>query len=309
MNILGPIRIQTFALQLIPIVILSFLISCRLVIPQSEPTPARGFIELEKTRFASTEQVFFWVGVTAPSKYSIPQDLWKTCRLLIKRPDGTEKVQIVSWPIDGMLDHPWRGGMGLGSEPLQLGRYVVWFEFAGQQSAPASFTVEDLPILKDITGEFLFPSPFVLGARDQVLALNIRNRSTQTIRFPHRGEMNESVSVKLSSNSLRSEFFIPDEVLHSAAGITRTSIENTFTWDLASKVSTVTLAPGGTYRLRLPVSARLNAAAESGSVPAGEYEVQLSTMLQVLIGETDGPWRDLAPIRLHTASTGRATLK
>jgi hypothetical protein len=207
-----------------------------------------------------------------------------------------------------MLDRGWRGGVGLGSEPLQLGRYVAVFEFAGQQTAPASFVIEDVPILKDVTGEFLFPSPFILGAGDRV-TLIIRNRSSQTIRFPHRGEMNESITVQLINARLRSDFFVPNEVLLSAAGINQSSIADTFTWDLAPRVSTVTLAPGGTYRLELPISAVLTAAAETSiSMPRGEYEVRFSTVMQVLIGERDGPWADLGSIRLNIASVAHATL-
>ena len=114
---------------------------------QRPPTPARPIIELEKTRFASNEEVFFWVGVTAPDDYRIPRSLWTTCRLIITRPDGTKRIDVVGWPIDGMLDRGWRGGWGLRSEPLQIGRYVLVFEFAGQRTSPYSFTVEDIPIL------------------------------------------------------------------------------------------------------------------------------------------------------------------
>src|SRR5580704_18777872 len=121
--------------------------------PQSPPTPARPIIEFEKTHFASTEQVFFWLGVTAPNDYRIPQSLWNTCRLTITRPDGTQRIDVVGWPIDGMLDRGWRGGWGLRSEPPQVGRYVLVFEFAGRKTSPYSFTVEDIPIVKEITGE------------------------------------------------------------------------------------------------------------------------------------------------------------
>jgi hypothetical protein len=59
---------------------------------------ARPIIELEKTRFASKEMVFFWVGVTAPDDYRIPANLWTTCRLTITRPDETQRTEVVGWP-------------------------------------------------------------------------------------------------------------------------------------------------------------------------------------------------------------------
>jgi hypothetical protein len=201
----------------------------------------------------------------------------------------------------------WRGGWGLGSEKLQLGVYVVVFEFAGQRTVPASFVVEDVPILKDIVGEFLFPSPFLLGAADRVTLL-LRNQSSQTIRFPHRGGMNGSISVELIGERLRSAFFVPHAVLLSAAGINQSSIADTFTWDLAPTVSTVMLPPGGTYRLEVPLSAVLTAAETATPIPRSEYEVRLSTVVQVLIGERDGAWGGLGPFRLRVASVAHGVL-
>jgi len=269
---------------------------------------ARPLIELEKSRFASTEQVFFWIGVTAPSEYPIPESLLDTGRVIIIRPDGTQKIDVVGRSADGMPGSGWRGGWGLGSEKLQLGVYIVVFEFAGQRTSPASFVVEDVPILNDIVAEFLFPSPFLLGAADRVTLL-IRNQSSQMIRFPHRGEMNESISVELIGERLRSAFFVPHAVLLSAAGINQSSIAQTFTWDLAPTVSTVTLPPGGTYRLEVPLSAVLTTAAETAtSIPRGEYEVRLSTVVQVLIGERDGAWGGLGPFRLRVASVAHGVL-
>ena len=43
-------------------------------------------------------------------------------------------------------------------------------------------------------------------------------------------------------------------------------------------------------------------------MPAGEYEVRLSTIVQVLVGERNGPWADLSPLRLTITSVAPATL-
>lgn len=275
---------------------------------QNQQTPARPIIELEKTRFASNEQVFFWVGVAAPDDHRIPEALWSTCRLIMTRPDGTERVDVVGWPIDGMLDRGWRGGHTLGPESIQLGRYVVVFEFAGQQTEPRSFVVEELPILKQISGEFVSPSPLLLHSPDASAVLTIYNRTNQTIRFPHRGVMFENVGVsvnKTSGERWASSFFIPQAALLQAAALERSLIADTrFSWALVDKVPTVVLAPGSAYRLELPWKEIL---AEQ-RIPAGEYEVTLSTIVQLLVGERNGPWAELSPLRLTITSITPASL-
>jgi hypothetical protein len=278
---------------------------------QSSPTPARPIIELEKTRFASNEEVFFWVGVTAPDDYRIPRNLWTTCRLIITQPDGTERIDVGGWPIDGMLDRGWRGGRQLRSEPLQIGRYVLVFEFAGQKTSPYSFTVEDIPTLKLIAGEFVFPSPLLLGSPDASVTLTVRNDSSQTIRFPHRGVMFGHVWVELNKTigeRWSSSFAVPESVLLEASGIERSTIaEDRFSWSLADRVPTIVLAPGHIYQLRLPLSAVLRGHGGSGTIPPGEYDIRLSTIVQMLVGEQDGSWADLSPIRLNITSVKHAT--
>ncbi|MBC7808505.1 MAG: hypothetical protein H7145_20415, partial [Akkermansiaceae bacterium] len=51
------------------------------------------FIKMDKTRFAVGENVFFWVGVRTPQKDGkVPAQFQGTCRLVITRPDCTEKI-------------------------------------------------------------------------------------------------------------------------------------------------------------------------------------------------------------------------
>jgi hypothetical protein len=279
---------------------------------QSPPTPARPIIELPKTRFASTEQVFFWVGVESPGDYVIPRSLWSACcRLTITRPDGTQHVEVTNWPSDGMLDHGWRGGAALGSEPPQAGRYTLVFEFAGQKTAPSSLTVEDVPILKDITAEFLFPSPLVLGSPDALVTLVIRNRSSETIRFPQRGGMSEGVWVgltKTAGEKWSSSFSVPEPVLLKAGGLKESPLLfDAFSWIRAGQVPTVVLAPGGIYRLELPLHGVLAGSPKFLPIPDGEYDVRFSTTAQILVGSSDGPWADFAPFRLNIISVAHGT--
>jgi hypothetical protein len=210
-----------------------------------------------------------------------------------------------------MLDRGWRGGWTLRSEPLQLGRYVLVFEFAGRKTSPYSFTVEDVPILKEITGEFMLQSPLLRGSPDTSLSLTVRNQSSQTIRFPHRGVMFEHVWVglnKTTGEKWSSSFPVPEPVLLEAAGIERSTIaEERFSWTLAGRVPTVVLAPGDTYRLELPLNAVLAGHGGSQPIPDGEYDVRLSTIVQLLVGQRDGLWADLSPIRLNITSVKHAT--
>lgn len=280
--------------------------------PQNQPVLAKPIVELEKTRFATTERVFFWVGVSAPDDYRIPQSLWTTCKLTITRPDGSERIDAVGWPTDGMTDRGWKGGHGLGSEPPQVGRYVLVLEFAGQRTSPVSFTVEDVPFLNDILREFVFSSPLVLGSPGASATLTVRNGSPQTIRFPHRGVMFGYVSValtKTTGDKWSSDFFVPEAMLLRAASIERSTFaEDKFSWNLVATVPTVTLAPGATYRLALPLNAALAERPNSSRpLPVGEYDVRVSTTLQLLIGDRDGPWAELAPVRLAVESLAHAT--
>jgi hypothetical protein len=269
--------------------------------------PAKPIVRLEKTRFASGERVFFWVGIESPESYQIPQSLWNTCRLTITRPDGSERVDDVSWPIDGRLDHGWQGGHRLADAVPQLGRYGVVFEFAGQKSQPSTFAIEDVPILKSIVGEFLAPDPIQLDSLDGAVTLTVHNSSPENVRFPHRGElMQENVWVamrKTTGAAWMSSFPVPEAALFKAAGITRSPIaEDLFTWALAGQVPTVTLRPGERYTLALPMKSVFELASSNHPIPAGDYEIRFTTEIQTLVGEPKGPLAAFSPIRLGVQS-------
>jgi hypothetical protein len=67
-------------------------------------------------------------------------------------------------------------------------------------------------------------------------------------------------------------------------------------------VPTIVLAPGDVYRLELPLNAVLAGHGGSQPIPDGEYDVRLSTIVQMLVGRRDGSWADLSPIRLNITS-------
>src|SRR4030095_8154503 len=145
----------------------------------------------------------------------------------------------------------------LGDEKPRAGKYTVVYEFMGVQSPAVSFVVEEVSELSKITGEFVFPSPLDLG-RPGVVALVVRNGTSETIRFPHRGQTTGMVwgNLKRTTPPTRSSaYFVSDAVLRAAAGVPASgSAELTFTRDSINRIPTVTLRPGETYRLELNAS-------------------------------------------------------
>ena len=117
----------------------------------------RGFsptIQLEKSVYAADESVRFWVGVTSASK--IPEALRSSCVLHWIRPDGTRLDERVPWPGDGDTSRGWTGGWGFGKQSVSLGRYVISFEFAGQETTDQSFEIVSNPFSSRIGAHWIF---------------------------------------------------------------------------------------------------------------------------------------------------------
>ena len=92
--------------------------------PQAQRQPdAVPMLRLDKSRFALGESVFFWVGVESKSGAIIPREYQDTCRLTITRPDGTNKTEPVSWPIDGSTDPA--GEAATGWAPIRRNQGVI----------------------------------------------------------------------------------------------------------------------------------------------------------------------------------------
>jgi len=265
-------------------------------------------IRLDKNRFALGESIFFWVGVEQTSAAPIPKEYQKTCRLIISRPDGTQQTEDVGWPLDGPANSGWLGGAGVPGDKIQLGRYTLVFEFAGQRTAPAFISVEDVPILSKIKTKFTFDSSRQDAAplnvhlpTTETITLILQNGSDQTLRFPHLGGSGRlvSVSIRRVDGSYVNDFFYPDHKLlggsRSGAG---TIAFDKFTWDITQEVPTITLQPGQTFRQTLSLQAAFDEAKESLPLDSAEYKVSFATELQILVGEKDGPWAELSPMRI-----------
>ena len=282
-----------------------------------EPSKGVPIVRLDKSVFASGEAVFFWTGVQAINHASIPKEYWDTCRQIITRPDGTQKINRINWPIDGAVDLGWIGGSGLGEKP-QPGRYLIEFEFAGQKTAPAPFIVEDLPLLKQVTAEFVF------GAQkkgpnglDTPVTLTVHNGTSQTLRFPHRDGVNGLVSFSFSLRAGQGRidgFYPPKQLLDQDEPTVSSRTVNNFTWKDAQEIPTITLKPGETYKQPLSLHAAVVDAEQllaiTGNVSPlpGQYNVTFSTTLQVLIGEAGGQFAEISPVHISVVSTATCTV-
>jgi hypothetical protein len=275
-------------------------------------------IRLDKNRFALGESILFWAGVEQTSEAPIPKEYQKTGRLIITRPDGTQQTEDLGWPSTGPGNRGWLGSAGLGEDKIQLGRYTLVVEFAGQRTAPAFLFVEDVPILSKIKTNFKFDhsgqDAAPLNVRlptTETVTLIVHNGSDQTVTFPRLGGGSTrlvSVSIRRVDGSYTSESFYPDEKLSGSKSWVGTIDYDVFTWDIAPEVPTIILQPGKTFRQKLSLQAAFDEANENLPLHSGEYKVGFSTELQILVGPKGGPWAELSPMRLSVEAVATCTV-
>ena len=257
-------------------------------------------IRLEKPRYVEGEAIRFWVGVAPKNSSVIPEELRKPCSLSITKPDGARRVESVGWPVDGMLNHGWSGGCGFGEEKVEPGRYSLILECAGEKTPPVELIVERSEILDQIKAEFRFERDGAITKGTQVpVVMAVRNGSQAIIRFPQRGAMMEGVSLRIvrKEPAFQSDLFFPLEKLsHSSV------MPDTYTWDVASKVPSVVLQTGEHFEQRFLLE-------DAYSFDrAGDYEIRFGTVLSVLVGEKNGQFADLCPIRLPVTASATFVL-
>jgi len=261
----------------------------------------RGGIEpvlrLEKHRYVEGEAVRFWVGVKPKNSPTIPRELWKPCSLSITRPDGTRRVDSIGWPIDGMIDHAWSGGWGFGDEKVEPGAYLLVLECAGEKTAPLELVVERSEILEQIKAQFRFEREGAITKSTHVpILLTVDNGSQATIRFPQRGAMAEDISLEIvrKEPAYHSALFFPSSVTPKPGDI----LPDTYGWDFP-QIPSVTLKPGEHFEQRLVLEDAFS------FDQAGDYHVTFATVFSVLVGEKNGPFADVCPIRIP--ATGSAS--
>jgi hypothetical protein len=259
-------------------------------------TGVEPVLRLEKPRYVEGEAIRFWVGVKPKDSTLIPDELRKPCSLSITNPNGARRVESVGWPVDGMLDHGWYGGWGFGEEKVETGSYLLILECAGEKTEPLELIVERSDILKQIKAEFRFEREGAVAKGTRVpIVLTVQNDSQATIRFPQRGAMMEGVSIRIvrKEPALHAALFFPWEKLsHSNV------MPDTYTWDVL-EVPSVVLQPGAHFEQSFLLEDAYS------FDEAGDYEVTFATVFSVLVGEKNGEFADLCPIRIPVTASAK----
>jgi hypothetical protein len=247
-------------------------------------------LRLEKPRYVLGEAIRFWVGVNPRNSLVIPEELRKPCTLAITEPDGTMEASSVGWPVDGMIDRGWYGGWGFGSEKVEAGTYMLALECAGEKIKPVELTVERNEILDQIEAKFHFKQAGIIKMGTPVpVTLTVQNNSQHMIRFPERGAMGQGVGLTVLRDkpALVSNFFYPWEKLSNSQ-----FMPDNYTWDVTTEIPSIVLKPGERFEQQFSLEE-----AYSFDQP-GNYEITFTTVLEILVGEKNGPYAEMSPIRL-----------
>lgn len=255
---------------------------------QSAQAVIRPVLRLEKAKYLLGESIRFWVGVEVESPGFIPPELRNPCSLEITKPDGSSAIQSVGWPVDGDPDWGWTGGWGFTAEVP--GSYSLVLECGGKHTERVPLIVEKDEITGKISATFHFEKSGSIQLGEMIpVVFSVINDSPFPIRFPKRGVMMEGVSLRVVRDkpAYRSDFFYPWEKLSQFP-----LSPGTYTWDVARKLPSITLGSTERFDQRLSVEDAYR------FEQPGNYEVTFSTVVSVLVGDQDGPFAELCPIRV-----------
>ena len=267
--------------------------------PAQQESGFTPILQLEKPIYVADEAIRFWVGVT--SNVDIPESLRSSCILHMVRPDGSKVNESVSWPVDGSPSHSWKGGWGFGKQSPEPGRYVVSFECAGQRTGDQTFEIVPNPFSRSVEARWVFfdtKSGGDIHARGAVL--HIENKTDRVLRFAKPGLSGSEVflDVKQFQPALSESTFVPQSALLGADEIPSFSFERP-EWSNQSRWPMITVPAGGSVdRSRMLQSAY-------SFRDAQEYEVTISTVLTLFIGEHDDADAQLFPLRIPVSTTAR----
>lgn len=255
---------------------------------QTTETVIHPVLRLEKPKYLLGESIRFWVGVEVEPPGVIPHEVRKACSLEITKPDGSSEVQSIGWPVDGNPDMGWRGGGGFIAKGP--GTYFLMLECGGERTQRLPLIVQKDEISNEVTAAFSFErsGPIQVGTPVPVV-FSVTNDSPFPIRFPKRGVMMEgiSLSVRREKPAYSSDFFYPWEKLSQFP-----LSPDTYTWEVAAKLPSITLEPGKRFEQRLLLEDAYH------FEQAGNYKVTFSTAVSILVGDQHGPFADLCPISI-----------
>lgn len=275
-------------------------------------------LRVDKPRFAVGENVLVWVGLEPAEKRGrIRKEGRDTGIIRITRPNGTVKEDRFPWPTDGPWDaetgiasYGTLGGWGLGEEKPVPGAYTVVFTYDGRQAGPITFTVEALPILKNIEQSLTFGKKGRIGRGEIVpITLTVRNGTDQTIRFPLHGTNDTMVwgHIKREDGG-GSDFLFPDNILLGANRTAPTSFFDNYDWTTAAKTPTIILKPGETFRRTFALHEGFHRviaspSPEEGIWRPGKAKVDIGITLTILIGEPGGRYAAFSPVKVPVSET------
>jgi len=262
-------------------------------------------IQLEKTRFLQNERIFLWTSTQRAEgeRRPISGPQLDDGRVIYTRPDGSIRTDRMSAPIDGAgvrnpFDLGFRGGWTLREEAPQIGRWSVVYEMGNVRSAPAEFTIEAPAAFKDIEAYFEFSTPRVYSLNAKAI-LAVRNGSREVLRFVEPGQNYSIVWGQLQGGKHNGSLSVPENVLAAATNHRQVPVgAPSLDWESIRSFPHVTIAPGATWRLQIPLSPWL----------ARDYgrdadALSFSTELQILFGAPDGEWRGFSPMRVIARGT------
>ena len=274
-------------------------------VPEALETEIVVAIQLEKTRFLQNERIFLWTVTQRAEgeRRPISGPQLDDGRVIYTRPDGTIRIDRMSAPIDGAgvrnpFDLGFRGGWTLSDEAPQIGRWSVVYEMGNARSAPAEFTIEAPAAFKGLEAYFEFSTPRVYSPA-ATATLAVRNGSREVLRFVEPGQNYSIVWGHLHGGKHNGSLSIPEYVLAAATSHKHVPVGvPSLDWESIRTFPHVTIAPGATWRLQIPLSPWL----------ARDYgrdadALSLSTELQLVIGEPDGEWREFSPVRWIATGT------
>jgi hypothetical protein len=253
----------------------------------------RPILRLEKRKYVLGESIRFWVGIEIERPGVIPLSLRGPCSLEITKPDGSREVQSIAWPVDGNPARGWSGGWGFAAE--EAGSYALLLECSGQRTKQLPLTVEKNEISDEVRVAFRFERSGAVQVGTPIpIIFSVTNNSSFPIRFPERGVMMEGVSVSVvrDTPAYRSDFFYPWQKLKQFP-----LSPDTYGWDVATQLPSISLQPGKRFEQKLSLGDAYK------FDQSGNYQVSFSTVVSILVGDEDGPFADLCPIRILGSRT------